>query len=81
MGQERRRYAIVSRIFSQVSLYACELRWVKIVGLGKERSGSGKLFYHRVSVIAHLHNFFNDCLEFWTVVRARRRIFPRLHTI
>ena len=37
-------------------------------GIGKNRSGSVKLFLCCVDGIVHLQNFFNACCEFWTVV-------------
>ena len=44
-------------------------------GAGKERSGSGKIFERCVDSKVHLHDFFNDCPEFWTDFQACGRIF------
>ena len=55
--------------FGQGGLCTCELHWVKLGGMGEERSGSGKRFKPCVDFIVHLHNLFNDCRKFWTVAK------------
>ena len=44
MGQERQRFAIVSWGFGQGGLYACEIHWDELVGMGEDCYGGGKIF-------------------------------------
>ena len=81
MGQERRSYDVVSWGFGWGSLYACKLRWVDLVGLGEECSGSGKLFECCVDVIVSMHNLFNKRLNLRTAIQARGLIFAQLRVI
>ena len=76
-----RHYAIFLWCFGRGGLCSYKLCWVDLMGLDEDSSSSVKLFKCFVKVIVHLHNLFNDYLEFRTVVQYRGRIFARLYII
>ena len=51
------------------------------MGIVEEYSGSEKIFNLCVYTIVNLHNFFNGCLKFLTVVQSCGKLFLRLYVI
>ena len=66
--RERHHCSIVLCDFFRGGLCTYELHWVYLMGIGEEHSGSRKLSERCVYIFVHLHNFFNDCRKFCTVV-------------